>query len=296
MNIKHRIKFLGMLLIFAALLVGGSCINHDNQVHAANAYDISQWQGRIDGHKAHRLKHEVNFVILRAQNGASQQDLQYSHDQAEMNQHHIPYGVYSYSLYRNSPMARQEAQNLYNRAPQAQFYVNDIEINHAKHRIGSATKAWANEMRQLTTKPIVLYSYANFIQQHLLNAKKAYNATWVASYSNQPPKTDYHYDLWQYTDAHYSHALKRKVDASVLTGQPLSFWTGQNSATALNLDSIQPQSSVNHHAKNQKHRASHHHYVRELKRARRNLRRGRRLTRAQRHALRKYARRHSLVK
>ena len=224
-SLKHClfVLFLGMvLLMFGGTL--GPC-----QGHAANAYDLSEWQGRITNHQARHLKHEVNFVVLRAQDGSRRPDRQYQHDSKVMQRAHVPYGAYSFALYRNSKAARQEADNLYYQAPQAKFYVNDIEVNHAGRRLNSATKAWAREMKSLTTRPIVLYSYANFINSHLRRTVKHYNAVWVASYTNRQPLTNYHYDLWQYTDAHRSRALHRKVDASVMVGKhPLSFWIGNS--------------------------------------------------------------------
>ena len=216
--------------MFALFGLGG-LIN--NSVHAANAYDLSEWQGRVTSRQARHLKHEVNFVILRAQDGNRRPDYQFRHDARSMQKAHVPYGAYSFALYRNSRTAKQEADNLYYQAPQAKFYVNDIEADRAGRKLKSATESWAREMKKLTTRPVVLYSYANFINSHLRKVTKKYNATWVAGYSSHRPITRYHYDLWQYTNAHKSRALHKKVDNSVLVGEkPLSFWIGNQHQNA----------------------------------------------------------------
>ena len=288
----------GLLLTVALMLTGGTWASSQNAVSArrTDAYDLSEWQGRINGRQAARLKHEVSFVILRAQSGSSRQDLQYNHNISEMNRHQIPYGAYSYSLYRNSQQARNEASALYNRAPGAKFYVNDIEANSAGRRIGAATTAWAKQMKRLTTRPVVLYSYSSFIQQHLMHARKAYNAIWLAGYSSRRPVTSYKYDLWQFTDSHYSKALGKKLDASRITGKPLTFWIGQNgqpeSTTAPQTTSSTAQDSGTLFSTP---RFNVRHYHHEMKKARRNLVHGRRLSHAERKALREYQRRHGFA-
>ncbi|XIF19485.1 MAG: hypothetical protein AJITA_00136 [Acetilactobacillus jinshanensis] len=162
MKSKNILKILLISLVFlATLLIGGNFkTGRSVQVNAsrANAYDLSSWQGRINNHQAHGLRHEVNFVILRAQYGKTYQDSEFQHSANEMTKNNVPYGAYSYSMYRNHHQAKNEATSLYNRAPQANFYVNDIEENDAGRRIASATKSWADQMKRLTTKPVVIYS------------------------------------------------------------------------------------------------------------------------------------------
>ncbi|QBP17732.1 GH25 family lysozyme [Acetilactobacillus jinshanensis] len=233
MKSRNILKTLIMsLVLVVTLLVGGNFVSgHHIQVNAsqADAYDISQYQGRINDRQAQGLKNEVKFVILRAQAGSSYQDAQFQHSMNEMNKNNVPYGVYSYSLYHNNQQARNEASTLYNRAPQANFYINDIEQNNAGSRIVSATNAWADQMKRLTTKPVVLYSGASFINQYLRPALKHYDAVWVAQYYYKKPIIGHKYDLWQYSSTHYSKALGQKLDASKLMGnKPLSFWIGSN--------------------------------------------------------------------
>ncbi|GLB46332.1 lysozyme [Philodulcilactobacillus myokoensis] len=230
-------KFYQKIILIAVACLGiglfAGFANHNvASASSHQAYDLSEWQSNISSSKAKKLKHEVGFVILRGQFGSSYQDRTFKHNSKMMEKYHIPYGVYSYSQYTSSASARNEAKTLYHRAPKAKFYVNDFEQNLAHNHANAATKAWAKEIHRLTSRPAVLYSGLYFINQNVGNAKKSYNAIWLASYSSSKPRTNFKYDLWQYTDNHKSKSLKESVDASVMVGnKPLSFWTGQKSHT-----------------------------------------------------------------
>ncbi|QBP18425.1 GH25 family lysozyme [Acetilactobacillus jinshanensis] len=214
-----------------ALFIGGANLSNTTSVNAANAYDISGWQGYINNQQAGQLKHEVNFMILKAEQGGLVTDNQFNHNAYEMQKNNIPYGAYDYSVYANPAQASAEAKALYQRAPQANFYVNDSEENLAGSQYNASTQAWANEIHQITTKPAILYSGSYFMNTHTTpQTRNAYDGLWVAQYGPEP-NLPYHYDLWQYTDSHYSPALRERVDASVFpdgANKPMSFWTGKN--------------------------------------------------------------------
>ncbi|MCA7081884.1 lysozyme, partial [Staphylococcus aureus] len=81
--------------------------------------------------------------------------------------------------------AKNEARVLYNRAPNAKFYVNDFEVNSVlSGSPNAATKAWYTEMKKLTKKPVVFYSYRSFQQTYAPTAYKSYDAYWLAGYSS----------------------------------------------------------------------------------------------------------------
>ncbi|UQS87360.1 lysin [Nicoliella spurrieriana] len=191
-------------------------------------YDLSEWQGNITNAQAKKLKSETQFLILRVQYGANYNDKVFRNNVRVLASNGVKYGVYSYSLYKNASGAATEAAKLVKAAPGASFYVNDAESNHVTSgTLNGATVAWANRARQLTKRPIVLYSYQSFMG-HFTSAKSAYDAIWLASYTSNAPSTSYKYDLWQYTDKYYSAALNKRVDASKIpaNSKPLSFWIG----------------------------------------------------------------------
>ncbi|MHA8137619.1 GH25 family lysozyme [Lactobacillaceae bacterium Scapto_B20] len=194
-------------------------------------YDLSEWQGNITASQAQKLKSETEFLILRVQYGSGYKDKVFQNNVKILSRYGVKYGVYSYSLYNSPKAAANEATNLIKAAPNALFYVNDAEANHVTSgTLNSATVAWANQARQLTDNPIVLYSYQSFMK-NFTTAKSAYDAIWLASYTSVAPNTSYKYDLWQYTDRYYSAALNKRVDANKIpaNGKPLSFWLGSSS-------------------------------------------------------------------
>lgn len=221
----------GLSVLTLAGAVNASQIG-DSSAHAKvrkNAYDISQWQGYISSHQAKKLKHEVGFVILRTQYGTAN-DIRFSHNVSMMKKYHIPYGVYSYSMYHNANQARREARSLHRKAPQARFYVNDCEVNKSGGRLNSATRAWSKEMHHVSNRPAILYTYLGFMPKLTQHTRHAYNGIWLAAYTSRRPITPYKYDLWQFSDNHYSRALKEKLDDSKVTNQKdLSMWIGNNS-------------------------------------------------------------------
>lgn len=228
MNIKRIIKgaalVVGCLGLFSAV---STTVSHQS-AHAAVSYDISQYQGQVTNQQASQLKNEVNFMILKAENGGVYQDPQFKNNSQVLSNQGIAYGAYDYSVYANAKQAAAEAKALYRRAPQASFYVNDAEENRAGRRFNASTIAWANALHALTNKPIVLYSGLYFMNTHMTKkTRQAYDALWVAAYGAEP-NPSYHYDLWQYTSRHYSKALHEYVDASVFpsgNNKSLDFWT-----------------------------------------------------------------------
>ncbi|UQS87208.1 hypothetical protein MOO44_03350 [Nicoliella spurrieriana] len=198
------------------------------------AYDLSEWQKTMTDSQVQQLKKEASFVIIRVQYGSNYADKVYQNNIKLLDKYNVPYGVYSYSLYNSVAQAQGEAQTLYNRVPNARFYVNDLEQTNgmSTSTLNSATSAWADEMRTLTTRPIVLYSGLYFMSNTIGDAKDDYDTLWVASYGAGEPNPSYTYGLWQFTDSYHSTALNQNVDASVIPdgGKSMSFWVGSGAS------------------------------------------------------------------
>lgn len=192
--------------------------------------DISEWQGSVSLSKAKAMKYENSFVIVRVQYGSNYKDVQYSNTISNLEKAGTPYGVYSYSRYVNASDAKQEARDLYSRAKNAKFYVNDAEeLTTTSGTYSSAVTAWGKEMQKLTNKPVVLYSGSYFYNNYI-GTMKNYDAFWEANYGARylNPETG----MWQYTNSGYSSALKRGVDTSkIITAKhPVSWWIGSSAA------------------------------------------------------------------
>ena len=141
-------------VILGLLLVGQSKANASTVVKPV--LDTSEWQGYFTDSQAKALKGETSFMILRAQYGSAREDATFKHNASLLSKYGVPYGAYSFSRYVSVSDAKNEAKVLYNRAPNAKFYVNDFEVNSVlSGSPNEATKAWYTEMKKLTKKPVV---------------------------------------------------------------------------------------------------------------------------------------------
>lgn len=176
--------------------------------------DISEWQGNLTDAQVKQLKKKYDFIIIRGQYGSEYVDKCLQHNSELLDKNNMKFGVYSYSMYENVDDARYEAKMLYNRAPKAEFYVNDYEQQTVTSGdANTATTAWANQMKKLAgDKKVLFYSYENFMVNNVANAVSSYDGYWLASYQAQEPTREK--VLWQYTDSFYSPELNQNVDAN----------------------------------------------------------------------------------
>ncbi|MBV0914621.1 hypothetical protein KTJ72_01725 [Apilactobacillus sp. HBW1] len=221
--IKFSFKSILMTMVASlALTTGVGAIGSFNTQASASSktvYDLSEWQGRLTNKKAKNLSKEVPFAILRVQYGSSYSDKTFKHNKALLDKYKVPYGVYSFSRYNSSSAAAREARDLYHRAPNAKFYVNDFEAASISRRhSNAATAKWVDTLRPLVgSRKILFYSYLSFMKTYASQALSKYDGYWLASYTKNEPSIAH--VLWQYTDRHYSSALNKKVDASKLREQ-----------------------------------------------------------------------------
>lgn len=214
------IKFKSILMmLITSIGLSGAAVAMGNYAtaHAAstdNVYDLSEWQGKLSDNKAKKLSSEVPFVILRVQYGTRHYDKTFNHNKAMLEKYGVPYGVYSYSRYTSKSSAASEARDLYYRAPNAKFYVNDFESTYlSRSAARAATLQWVQTLRPLVgNKKILFYSYQSFMKTYAKSALSAYDGYWLAAYTKHEPSVSH--VLWQYTDRYYSAALNKKVDAS----------------------------------------------------------------------------------
>lgn len=205
--------------------------------------DVSEWQGKLSNLQAQNLKNQVSFIINRRQYGSSYVDKYATNNTALYVKYGIPFGEYDYAMFTSPSSARTEAKNFYNRSNKnAKFYVLDYEQNNVKSGSSkSAVLAWYNEMRSLTKKKLVFYSYQSFATQYVGSARKNFDAQWIANYSAKPTITT---DLWQYTNKHYLAALGKYVDNSKVVTHPVSWWTGTSTASTALADTAVASAST----------------------------------------------------
>ncbi|MHC9537689.1 GH25 family lysozyme [Dellaglioa sp. BT-FLS60] len=220
-------------LVRAEATLSKSATNKANSIP-----DLSEFQGSFTDAQAKVLKKKFKFVILRVQYGSNRKDLVIDHNIAMMKKYNIPYGVYSFSQYENVADARVEAKDLYTRAKDAKFFVNDYEdqtvTNASKANTNAATKAWADEMaKHVGSRKVILYSYADFMNKHANTAVKGYDCFWLAAYQSDEPTAIVH-SLWQYTSNYTNHGLSGVggIDASIMNGKNADWFLGTSATSA----------------------------------------------------------------
>lgn len=228
MSNKHRwAKRLAQLVVAASAMIGIAW--GEQAVASASTLaipDISEWQGKLTASQVSNLKSQVSFVINRRQYGSAYQDLYAANNTALYVKYGIPFGEYDYARFTSAASARQEAKDFYNRSNKnTSFYALDFEENDVTSgTTNAAVKAWYDEMRSLTSKNLVFYSYQSFATSYANTARQNFDAQWIANYSYTPMIS---FALWQYTDHNYLSALSEYTDNSkaVTSVHPISWWT-----------------------------------------------------------------------
>ncbi|WP_237756463.1 GH25 family lysozyme [Lactiplantibacillus herbarum] len=198
--------------------------------------DISEWQGRLTSTQVSSLKSQVSFVINRVQYGSGYEDLYHTSNENLYVKYGVPFGSYDFATFTNVASAKAEAQKFYARANKnTRFYVLDFETTSMNSSTSNAAvKAWYSEMRSLTSKKLIFYSYQSFASTYANSSRQIFDAQWIANYSNRPTIS---YSLWQYTSSYYLKALGQNVDnslsdsSSVTNYHPLSWWLSTSSAS-----------------------------------------------------------------
>lgn len=192
--------------------------------------DVSQYQGSINWSKASK---QLKFAIIRVQHGDTG-DADFRIDtQKDINangayKYNVPFGQYGYAEFSSVADAKKEARDFYKRSSsKARFYVLDNEHRKGKGSEQSYVNAWLSQMRKLTKKPLVYYSYQNYVNVHKINYSK-FDGSWIANYSAQPNVTT---DLWQYTSKGRLSGISGNVDLSkVVDSSTVNSWLKTTSA------------------------------------------------------------------
>lgn len=173
--------------------------------------DVSEHQGVISWTK---VKHNVDFVMLRAGYGRNNIDKQFVRNIKECNRLGIKVGIYWFSYAYNVDMAKQEAK--YALEAVKKYKIDypicfDLEydtVNYAKKNGVKITKRLATDMVKAFCDTIKdagykVMNYANpdFLKNYFYQKELNKYPLWLAYYDvkeNQAKK--YNCDIWQYTE------------------------------------------------------------------------------------------------
>ncbi|WP_457951337.1 GH25 family lysozyme [Lactiplantibacillus pentosus] len=232
-----KISKLGWVVVVAVAtsLSGGLTAKAQGQA----VVDISEWQGRLTPSQVQAMKGQVLFVINRRQYGIGYVDRDAVNNTALYVRYGIPFGEYDFSQFTDAASARREAQAFYARSNKAaRFYALDFEVDTVRSgSTNAAVAAWYHEMRSLTKKKLIFYSYASFALTYANQARQHFDAQWIGAITRNPPIIPA--ALWQYTDRYHLAGLAAPVDNSrVMTGvHPVSWWLGTTKAVVHHVSS-----------------------------------------------------------
>ncbi|GAF37202.1 GH25 family lysozyme [Lentilactobacillus farraginis] len=192
--------------------------------------DVSQYQGNINWSKASKV---LKYAIIRVQHGDTGDadfriDSKRNVNAAGAKKYGVPFGQYGYAEFSSVADAKKEARDFYKRSNAgARFYVLDNEHRKGKGSEQSYVNAWLSQMRKLTNKPLIYYSYDNYVAVHKINYSK-FDGSWIANYSKKPTASA---DLWQYTSTGRVSGISGNVDLSkTLNSSVVNSWFKAGSA------------------------------------------------------------------
>ncbi|MDR2162415.1 MAG: Ig-like domain-containing protein [Clostridiales Family XIII bacterium] len=210
--------------------------------------DLSKWQGDIDWSQSSKA---IDLAILRVSYGADTKiEPKYKTYADSCDEYGVPFGVYSYCLYKSKSAALKEATTFYEQATSGGrvplFFVLDIEEAYIKK---AYTEAYIAKLRELAAADgITRLKIGIYIGHHLYEKLKINMATdldnpktvdfvWIPRY-NLPnngamassAKTPiYTCDMWQYSSGAYLPGVKGKVDVNTLYNPEGSVLTKKDS-------------------------------------------------------------------
>jgi GH25 family lysozyme M1 (1,4-beta-N-acetylmuramidase) len=227
------------LLIPLIITLSSLTINYDysntNKGDNLVIADLSVWQGEIDWDRASKA---IDLAIIRVQNNGNQADSEprYPENAAGAKRTGVPFGVYSYDVFKSKSEAREMATAFYNNATangaRPKFFILDIEEKTFKQEnvdtyIETLREVAKNEYGERVK--VGLYIANHLYKKLNLRTEKTSGLNspdfiWVPTY--HLPNTGGLFgeapdqavvDMWQFTSGAHIDGIKGKVDLSTLT-------------------------------------------------------------------------------
>ncbi|KRO25992.1 glycosyl hydrolase family 25 [Pediococcus argentinicus] len=179
--------------------------------------DVSKYNGNVNWKQVKQDKKiKTRLAIVRVQHGPKIIDEYQKIHANGLSNAGIPFGTYAFSEFKSVSDARNQAKMFYKLSDKrTKFYVLDDEKHMGKGKEQSYINAWLSQMRKLTNKKLVFYSYRNFISEHNIKYS-GFDGLWLACY--QGGSLYYNPDLWQYAPTAKVKGLpgKSTVDISYM--------------------------------------------------------------------------------
>lgn len=191
--------------------------------------DVSKHQGSIWWPSVKQMKEkdiQLRFVFIKATEGYTLTDRQYSRNWKQAKEHQLARGAYHFFV-AGKDGARQAAHFL----KKVDFEKGDLppvlDIEDMNGHSAASVRTELDEWLKLVSdecncKPII-YTNADFYNRHLAGFYKDY-PLWVAHYYQQKkPQVVHDWIFWQHNDRGKVNGIKESVDFNVFNGSESAF-------------------------------------------------------------------------
>ncbi len=182
--------------------------------------DVSKWNGDIDW-KAVRKSGKASYAMIRASYGSEDTDPKLAQNVKGCEENGIPYGFYHYIYAHSVTEAKREAAYFLNViAPYSPEYPVVLDIEEDFYKLmdkKEVTEIVITFMEELENAGYyaMIYSYAKFINDHLILDKIKDYDIWVACWGDSTKLAEsysYHFGMWQYTETGKIAGIEEYVD------------------------------------------------------------------------------------
>lgn len=195
--------------------------------YSIHGIDVSRYQLEIDWERVASFSSEdfsVQFAFIKATEGQSLRDPNFSTNWGEAKRNKITCGAYHY-FHANIDPVKQA--NLYSNTVKLNkgdlcpvLDVEEIQGAISKEELVQNCLIWLRLIeRKYGVKPIV-YTYAKFYDQYFVGTEIEKYPIWIAHYHVDEPETKARWHFWQHSDRANIDGIDGAVDANVFNGNP----------------------------------------------------------------------------
>lgn len=191
--------------------------------------DVSWYQRTINWEEVGQVESggiKIGFTFIKATEGITKVDNQFSRNWQEANRQNIPRGAYHFFIPGRDP--QKQAENFMNvvRLSSGDLPpVLDIERSGRlkSDRIESDAKKWLDVVEKKYGVPPIIYTNISFYEKYFSRGFERY-PVWVAHYL-QPdkPRTERKWSFWQHSESGRVNGITGKVDFNVFYGDSSDF-------------------------------------------------------------------------
>ncbi len=209
-----------------ALLPPGAVAEFRVRVTRSGRYfgiDVSEFQGEIDWRRVKESR-QVDFAILRAGFAYGDEvtkDSQYDAYVRGAVDENIPIGAYLYAVPFTPQQARRQAEyllELTKDTPLEYPLVMDLEDESlrrlSKRELTRIIDAFLETIRDAGKEPM-LYTDLDFALEVLERDVLRKWDVWIADYNDTAPRTDFEYEIWQFSDNGRVDGIETRVDRNL---------------------------------------------------------------------------------